>query len=272
MRRNEDALRNNRWEHKNSFRSIAKVYTEFYLNTIFNTLLKKSVCHNILLWVFFFFCLTLRTFAQPKADFTVNATHGCGSLAAYFTDASTGNPSTWFWNFGNGQTSIVQNPVIFYAAPGTYTVTLTVTNSLGNDNITKANYIVVDAAPVAQFYLDSGSGCLPFLTSFKDLSNPVSGTITNWSWDFGDGSVSNLQNPLHTYTMDSVYSVKLTVQNSKGCSDSLLLLDTVNVGSKPLPGFITNQLNVCASVGVNFNNKTTGNKRCFTVRCLLGFW
>jgi PKD repeat protein len=216
-----------------------------------------------LLGVFFFFCCSIKTFAQPKADFTVNATHGCGSLAAFFSDKSSGNPTTWFWDFGNGQTSIIQNPAIVYSAPGIYTVTLTVTNNAGNDNITKTNYIVVDAVPIAQFSLAAGKGCLPFPVSFTDLSNPVSGSITSWSWDFGDSSVSNLQNPFYTYNKDGTYSVKLTVQNSKGCLDSLLLVDTVSVGSRPSPDFVATLFNVCASVPINFNNRTKGSYTSF---------
>ncbi|QEC67148.1 PKD domain-containing protein [Panacibacter ginsenosidivorans] len=216
-----------------------------------------------MLWVFFFFCSSIRTFAQPKADFTVNATHGCGSLVTFFSDKSSGNPTTWFWDFGNGQTSIIQNPSIVYSAPGSYTVTLTVTNNAGNDNNTKTNYIVVDAKPIAQFDLSAGKGCLPFPLSFTDYSNPVSGTITNWWWDFGDSSVSNLQNPTYTYNKDGIFSVKLTVQNSKGCIDSLVLVDTVSVGAKPTPDFVANLFNVCASVPINFNNKTKGSYTSF---------
>ncbi|CAN5751619.1 hypothetical protein BH10BAC2_BH10BAC2_07060 [soil metagenome] len=208
-------------------------------------------------------CCSLKTYAQPKADFVANTTHGCNSLLAYFTDISTGNPSTWFWDFGNGQTSIVQNPAVVYSAPGVYTVTLTVTNNLGNDNIVKTNYIIVDSVPVASFSLSPSAGCLPFPVSFTDQSNPIAGSIASWSWDFGDGSTSTLQNPLHVYTTDGIYSVKLVVQNSKGCKDSLILSDGISTGAKPVPAFLTNQLNVCASVAVNFNNKTLGNYTSF---------
>lgn len=225
--------------------------------------MKKPILYSILLSALFLLCCSSKIHAQPKADFAVSEKHGCNSLQAFFTDISTGNPSTWFWDFGNGQTSILQNPAVLYTTPGVYTVTLTVTNNLGNDNMVKANYIIVDSMPVAQFSLSPSAGCLPFPVSFTDQSNSIAGSITNWSWDFGDGVTSGLQNPLHIYTTGGIYSVKLTVQNSKGCKDSLLLSDTVSTGTKPVPSFVTNQLNVCASVPVNFNNKTTGSYTSF---------
>lgn len=203
---------------------------------------------------------SLKNFAQPTANFTVNATHACNSLTATFTDLSTGSPTTWFWNFGNGQTSTIQNPTILYSAAGVYTVSLTVTNGLGGNTITKTNFIVVDKSPVANFAISSTAGCLPFSVSFVDQSGTSSGSITNWSWDLGDGTTTNVQNPIHTYFVDSSYTVKLKVQSSTGCVDSLTLTDTVKVGAKPVVGFSSNQKNdLCASIGVKFNNLTTGN-------------
>ena len=202
---------------------------------------------------------SLKSFAQPTADFTVNTMHGCNSLSAFFTDISTGSPTSWSWNFGNGQTSVAQNPFIVYSSPGTYTVTLTVTNGLGNNSITKTNYIVVDPSSAANFGVSSNNGCTPFPVTFTDLSGGASGTITNWSWDFGDGTTSNQQSPTHIYNIDSFYTVKLTIQNSIGCTDSVIMVNAVNVGAKPVPDFVTIHRDVCASVAVNFNNKTTGN-------------
>jgi PKD repeat protein len=158
-----------------------------------------------------------------------------------------------------GKHLLSQNPSIVYSSPGTYTVTLTVTNGLGNNSITKTNYIVVDPSPAANFGVSSNNGCTPFPVTFTDLSGGASGTITNWSWDFGDGTTSNQQSPTHIYNIDSFYTVKLTIQNSIGCTDSVIMVNAVNVGAKPVPDFVTIHRDVCASVAVNFNNKTTGN-------------
>ncbi|MCB9234744.1 MAG: PKD domain-containing protein [Bacteroidia bacterium] len=85
----------------------------------------------------------------PVSQFTANNTSGCGSLAVTFTDQSTNSPTSWAWNFGDGNTSTSQNPSHTYSSPGTYTVTLVATNTAGNDSEVKTNYITVFAAPTA---------------------------------------------------------------------------------------------------------------------------
>ncbi|NIM17128.1 MAG: PKD domain-containing protein [Candidatus Aminicenantes bacterium] len=79
----------------------------------------------------------------PIAAFTGSPTTGPAPLTVNFTDQSTNNPTSWSWNFGDGGTSTAQNPSHTYTTPGTYTVTLTVTNSGGSDNEIKTNYITV---------------------------------------------------------------------------------------------------------------------------------
>ncbi len=95
----------------------------------------------------------------PVANFSANATSGCGTLAVQFTDLSTGTPTSWAWNFGDTQTSTLQNPSHTYSAPGTYTVVLSATNATGNDSETKTNYIVVNAVPTAVAVTGGGTQC-----------------------------------------------------------------------------------------------------------------
>ncbi len=80
----------------------------------------------------------------PVADFEGTPTSGVAPLTVDFTDLSTGNPTGWSWNFGDGGSSTAQNPSHEYTDPGTYTVSLTVTNAYGNDTETKTNYITVN--------------------------------------------------------------------------------------------------------------------------------
>jgi PKD repeat protein len=61
----------------------------------------------------------------------------------YFTDLSTGTPTQWFWEFGDGSTSNLQNPVYQYQGYGYYTVNLTVSNDIGSNKLTKTSYINV---------------------------------------------------------------------------------------------------------------------------------
>jgi PKD repeat protein len=77
------------------------------------------------------------------ADFTASPTSGTAPLAVSFTDVSTGAPTSWSWNFGDGNTSTQQNPTHTYSTAGTYSVSLTVSNATGSATASKTNYIVV---------------------------------------------------------------------------------------------------------------------------------
>jgi len=82
----------------------------------------------------------------PVANFSATPTITTCSGNVQFTDLSSNTPTSWLWNFGDGQTSTSQNPLHTYAASGTYSVTLTATNSVGNNQIVKTNYITIDIA------------------------------------------------------------------------------------------------------------------------------
>jgi EMC6-arch/PKD domain len=79
----------------------------------------------------------------PVAGFSANITSATAPVAVAFTDTSTGPPTSWIWDFGDGTNSTVQNPVYTYTNPGKYNVSLNVTNVHGNNSKSKTNYIVV---------------------------------------------------------------------------------------------------------------------------------
>jgi len=83
----------------------------------------------------------------PVADFSGTPESGDASLAVQFTDLTTNNPTSWSWSFGDGGSSTAQNPHYSYVTPGTYTVSLTATNSAGSDVATKVDYITVTQPP-----------------------------------------------------------------------------------------------------------------------------
>lgn len=159
-----------------------------------------------------------------EAAFTANATIGPTPFAVQFTDSSTGDGITsWFWAFGDTATSNVQSPVHTYTTAGTYTVTLTVTNSTRSDSEVKIGYITVTYAPVlpvAAFSASTTLGIAPLDVDFTDLST---GNPTSWAWDFkNDGSiVSDRQNPGVTYEGPGTYTVKLNVTNADGSDEEV---------------------------------------------------
>ncbi|HII98328.1 MAG TPA: PKD domain-containing protein, partial [Methanoregula sp.] len=79
----------------------------------------------------------------PVANFTANVTAGDAPLPVQFNDTSTGDPTSWLWDFGDNATSDQQDPVHTYTEAGTYSINLTVSNDHGSDSELKPNYITV---------------------------------------------------------------------------------------------------------------------------------
>src|SRR5262249_46693943 len=98
----------------------------------------------------------------------------------------------------------------------------------GSDTSTKTDYVSVgELAPVADFSGTPTSGAAPLDVAFTDLST---GTVTGWSWDFGDGGSSSLQNPSHTYTSGGKFTVSLTASGPGG-SDTATKVAYITVTS-----------------------------------------
>ena len=146
----------------------------------------------------------------PAAAFTATPNY----LNVQFTSSSTGTaPLTYAWNFGDGSTSTLQNPAHTYAAAGTYSVKLTVTNTAGSNAVTKS--VTASAAPAVIPPTAAFSATANYLNVQFTSSSTGTAPLT-YAWNFGDGSTSTLQNPAHTYATAGTYSVKLTVTNSAG--------------------------------------------------------
>ncbi|HEX9394498.1 MAG TPA: PKD domain-containing protein [Gemmatimonadales bacterium] len=168
----------------------------------------------------------------PVASFTSS----CSSLTCTFTNSSSdpdGTIASNSWTFGDAGTSTAQSPSHTYAAGGTYTVTLTVTDNLGATNSVSHNVTVAAAnqPPVAAF----SSSCSGDTCNFTSTSSAPSGSISSYSWAFGDGGTSTVQNPSHTYAAGGSYTVTLTVTDNLGATNSVSHGVTVN--QPPLAAF-----------------------------------
>lgn len=197
----------------------------------------------------------------PVADFTVSSTKGTVPLAIVCTDNSKGEISDWIWDFGDGKVIRGKNPTHTYVLPGQYPITLTVKGPGGKDEIRKNSIITVlqsPPGPEALFDADPVHGIVPLSVSFQDKST---GTVTGWSWDFGDGITSSEQNPVHEYINPGVYDVTLTMTGTDG--KSVLLKEsyiTVEKAPKPVKaGFSASPTSGDAALTVAFSDKTTGD-------------
>jgi PKD repeat protein len=191
----------------------------------------------------------------PVAGFTGSPTSGCAPLTVDFTDQSTGDVTSYDWDFGDGGSSTQANPSHEYTGAGTYTVTLTVTGPCGSDSEVKTDYISVGETLIADFSGTPTSGCAPLTVDFTDAST---GDITSWDWTFGDGGTSTAENPSHQYTGPGDYTVTLTVTGDCG-SDSETKTDYIHVDGAPVAGFYGVPTGGDAPLTVNFYDQSTGD-------------
>lgn len=193
----------------------------------------------------------------PVADFTASPTSGNAPMLVQFTDTSDGNPNFWAWNFGDGTMSKSRNPYHLYTKPGVYSVSLSVSNAVGSDTVTKTDLITVRALPVAEFSANRTSGAEPMTVQFTDQSTGVPAT---WSWVFGDGETSSEQNPVHTYSESGIYNVRLTVTNSAGTdSETKYEYITVEEGMQASFTYVTSNPENLAPLTVAFTDTSNGS-------------
>ena len=140
----------------------------------------------------------------------------------------------------------MENPTVIYATPGTYDVTLIVTNTAGADTVTLSNYIMVQPLPTAGF----NSSVNGSTASFTNTSV----NATSYSWDFGDNNTSNDPNPIHTYATDGTYTVTLQATNNCG---TVTFTGTVVIETPPSANFSANTTSGCDPLTVQFMNQSS---------------
>jgi gliding motility-associated-like protein len=171
-----------------------------------------------------------------------------------FHDSSivvSGSPiNQWFWDFGDGTTSTLQNPLHSYNSIGNFTVSLLVTNGGGcTDTIIQS--ISIGPQPVAGF--NASAVCPGTPTNFTDLSTSGGGGIVDWEWSFGDGlSLDSIASPSHVYQQPGTYPVQLIITDSIGCTDTLL--QSIATLPGPVAGF-THPI-ICAENQFTFQDTT----------------
>ena len=179
---------------------------------------------------------------QPNISPVPAFTYTVDGLQVQFTDMSTdadGTIISWTWYFGDdSRASVQQHPVHTYAKPGIYRVEFMIT-----DNFHDLQYIIKNISvgaidgnfpPTAHFsYLTND-----LEVQFLDNSSDSDGSITAWSWDFGDGNSSTSSNPKHTYANEGTYNVNLLVTDNAGAAATLSREVTVNINESN-PGHIT---------------------------------
>ena len=172
-----------------------------------------------------------------QAEFSYSPIKPTVQDSVSFVDKSSdlnGYVTSWLWNFGDGTTSISQNPVHKFAGKGNHTVTLTVTDN--NTAVSGIFYVVFvrNLSPVAGFNFTPASPVVNEDVQFTDTStDPENLTLSSWFWDFGDGTNSTLQNPTHKFATRGNHNVTLTIADDENAIDSFSM--TISIAEPPAP-------------------------------------
>lgn len=188
------------------------------------------------------------------SNFTSNAPQ-CQNVQVKFTDTSTGNPTYWNWDFGDGiGSSTLKNPSYAYSEPGIYSVSLSAGSQNCSNNVPITKDIKILGNNLNADFAAPASICLGNSVSFTDKS---SGMPEAWLWDFGDGTTSTQQNPIHTYTSTGIYNVKLIVSNRCG-NPSEITKQIIVSNAIPSASFSYDQP-TCTGMPVQFHDSSSNN-------------
>lgn len=201
---------------------------------------------------------------SPAVTFTFTPSYSCQSpVAVQYTGISPNPVLQWNWSFG----SSVQNPVFIYTVANadsadvqttheTFLTTLTITTA-GGCKATHSDTMKVNPS-WARFIPDKHNGCADLTVTFRDTSKSIE-PITNWLWNYGDGTPNNSLadgNPhTHTFNSPGVYDVVLVTTNNLGCRDTSYPV-RIEVGEVRTLDFSVDKTSICPGEAVQFTNLT----------------
>jgi len=224
----------------------------------------------------------VEVFDLPNPAFTIDTSVSCSNpFCVTFEDLTLGIVNrTWF--FGDSNTDTAKISTHCYLTTGTFTVTLSVTDTNGCSSAISFIDTIKITSPIADFDADTfdfqttfTEGCVPLQINFRDLSTfdnilIPDDSIVTWLWDFGDGdsimgpdttipdstndckTLCTYPDPTHIYVDTGSFDVTLIVITAKGCSDTLTLPGFVKVGVPPIVNFTTSDTVGCQPFETKF--------------------
>ena len=200
---------------------------------------------------------------QLVAAFNVSTQSGTANVTNFlFTDQSTGPVTSRSWTFGDGTSSTSTNPAHTYASAGQFTVTLTVT---GNGTSSQASKVIsVSNTLTAAFSWSPANPSVNDVITFNDQST---GGVSSWYWTFGDGSISQQQNPTKQYAASGSYSVTLTLaRGTETASVSKTIVVTASSPTVPpvVAAFDAGNTSPIVGENVTFTDRSTGSPANWT--------
>lgn len=187
----------------------------------------------------------------PVSKFS--ATDVCDSNTVLFYDSSSvsnGSITSYYWEFGDGDTSSAQNPTHVYSKAKTYTARLRVTSDFGCTK-TSNQQIVVHPVPIAA--IGGSNRCESDSIEFSNTTSYKGTDTLNYEWSFGDGNQSTAESPTHLYSSAGTYLARMKVVSANGCMDSAQV--AVEVFAIPVADFSAND--VCFGETTAFTNNSS---------------
>ena len=186
----------------------------------------------------------------PTADFVVDITDGCAPLVVQFESLAENSDSlSWSFPGGTPQTSSAITPVVTYAEPGTFNVTLEAFNEFGNAITMETALIQVGGGPAASFDFSVSETMVLFENNSENA--------TDFSWDFGDGNMSAEADPMHVFPGAGTYLVQLVATNA--CGNDTLNQEVVIEGMAPVPAIMADAMSGCIPFTVDFTDLSEGD-------------
>ncbi|MBS1729352.1 MAG: PKD domain-containing protein [Bacteroidetes bacterium] len=199
---------------------------------------------------------------KPKLSITPYANCRNVDISFEVKNVNKENIINTTWNFGDGIIQVVNSTSVMhsYAKSGTYIVSVVVQDILGcTDTLTETTVVNI-YGPTAKFTSPKTTGCIKELFDFTDAST-TDGThaIQSWTWDYGDNTITtyNAAPFQHAYLNPGYYDVKLTIQDSYGCTDSIRKKTFINI-TKPTASFNFSDSVVCPDKKINFTSTSDG--------------
>lgn len=228
-----------------------EMYTSTEANPSF--ILSETGVYDVMLKVYnaeFQDSVTIEGFIEvynlPESGFTFDS-----EGYTYSFTANAQGAASYTWNFGDGNTSAEANPSHTYTEEGDYEVTLVVSNSCGD--VSEVQSISIQSSPTASFTSDMTSGCAPLTVAYTSTSsNAVS---YSWTFEGGNPSQSDDENPVVEYVTSGVYAVSLTVTNGVG-SDQIMEESYMEVLASPEEDFTVSSDGL--TVMINYGGDATG--------------
>ena len=187
---------------------------------------------------------------SPQAAFSYSQNSGCAPLSIQFSDISSGTISTRQWDFPGGDPSVstALNPIVTYSDAGSFSASLIVGNEIQVDTF-ELNIEVIKPAS-ADFQFNSDELAVRFTNNSSNASS--------YQWDFGDGTLSEQENPNHNYASEGIYQVQLISINS--CSSDTLFKE-ISLSERPVAFFSFTPSSACAPTSIQFTSEATGTIR-----------